>query len=116
MTKLEVLDQPLYGNSNIVFNGKPIFFPHFAESGIHKVRDIWDCETNNKTISNVIFNSLIDKRNWISQWTRLKKAITDDLKNILNEKESNISSSNQNLKHFKLQETYKIYDQKTTNQ
>jgi hypothetical protein len=25
MTKLEVLDQPLYGNSNIVFNGKPIF-------------------------------------------------------------------------------------------
>ena len=25
MTKLEVLEQPLYGNSNIVFNGKPIF-------------------------------------------------------------------------------------------
>jgi hypothetical protein len=23
MTKLEILDQPLYGNSNIVFNGKP---------------------------------------------------------------------------------------------
>jgi hypothetical protein len=27
MTKLEILDQPLYGNSNIVFNGKPIFSP-----------------------------------------------------------------------------------------
>ena len=25
MTKLEVLDQPVYGNSNIAFNGKPIF-------------------------------------------------------------------------------------------
>ena len=25
MTKLEVLDQPLYGNSNVVYNGKPIF-------------------------------------------------------------------------------------------
>jgi hypothetical protein len=47
MTKLEVLDQPLYGNSNIVFNGKPIFFQNFAKSGIQKVRDIWDCETNN---------------------------------------------------------------------
>jgi hypothetical protein len=25
MTKLEVLGQPLYGNSNIIFIGKPIF-------------------------------------------------------------------------------------------
>jgi hypothetical protein len=25
MTKLEVLDQSLYGNSNVVFNGKPNF-------------------------------------------------------------------------------------------
>ena len=112
MTKLEVLNQPLYGNSNIVFNGKPIFSPNFAQSGIHKVRDIWDCETNNFKDSNFIFNSLIDKRNWISQWTKLKKAITGDLKNILNENESNVSPSNQNLKPFKLQETYKICDKK----
>jgi hypothetical protein len=41
-----------------------------------KVHDIWYCETNNFKDSNLIFNSLIDKRNWISQWTRLKKAIT----------------------------------------
>jgi hypothetical protein len=114
MTKLEVLDKPLYGNSNIVFNGKPIFFQNFAQSGLHKdkVHDIWDCETNNFKDSNLIFNSLIDKRNWISQWTRLKKAITGDLKNILNENDGNISPSNQNLKPFKLQETYKIYDPK----
>jgi hypothetical protein len=81
MTKLEVLDQPLYGNSNIVFNGQPIFFPHV---------DVWDCETINFKDSNFIFNSLIDKRNWISQWTRLKKAIKGDLKNILHENERNI--------------------------
>ena len=99
------MDQPLYGNSNIVFNGKPIVFPKFAQSGIHKVCVIRDCETNNLKDSNFIFNSLFDKRNRISQWTRLKKAITGDLKNILNENENN-----QNLKHFKLQETYKIYD------
>ena len=36
MTKLEVLDQPLYGNSNIVFNGKPIFSQNFAQSGYIK--------------------------------------------------------------------------------
>ena len=108
MTKVEILDNHLYGNSNIVFNGKPIFFPKFAQSGIHKVRDIWDSETNNFKDSNFIFNSLIDKRNWISQWTRLKKAITGDLKHILHENESNVSPSNQNLKPFKLQETYKL--------
>ena len=106
MTKLEVLDQPLYDNSNIVFNGKPIVSQNFAQSGIHKVRDIWDCEKNNFKDSNFIFNTLIDKRNWISQWTRLKKAITGDLQNILNENENNVSPSNQNLTSFKLQETF----------
>jgi hypothetical protein len=35
-----------------------------------------------------------------------KKAITGDLKNILNENENNVSPSNQNLKSFKLQETF----------
>jgi hypothetical protein len=106
MTKLEVLDQPLNGNSNIVFNGEPIFPQTFAQSGIHKVRDIWDCEKNYFKDSNFIFNTLIDKRNWISQWTMLKKAITGDLKNILNENGNNVSPSNQNLKSFKLQETF----------
>ena len=101
MTKLlEVLDQPLYGNSNIVFNGKPISPPNFAQSGIHKVRDIWDCEKNNFKDSNFIFNTLIDKGNWISQWTRLKKAITGDLKNILNENENNVSPSTSKSKIF----------------
>jgi hypothetical protein len=65
--------------------------------------DIWGCEKNNFKNSNFIFNTLIDKRNWISQWTRLKGAITGDLKNILNENENNLSPSNQNLKSFKLQ-------------
>ena len=85
-----VLDQPLYDNSNIVFNGKLIVSQNFAQSGIHKVRDIWDCEKNNFKDSNFIFNALIDKRNWISQWTRFKKAITGDLQNILNENENTV--------------------------
>jgi hypothetical protein len=62
-----------------------------SQSGIHIVRDISDCEKNNLKDSNFIFNTLIDKRNWISQWTRLKKAITGDLKNILNENENNVT-------------------------
>jgi hypothetical protein len=35
MTKVERLDNHLYGNSNIVFNGKPIFFPN-----LHRVEYI----------------------------------------------------------------------------
>ena len=74
------------------FQWQAYFSPNFAQ-----VRDIWDCEKNNFKDSNFIFNTLIDKRNWISQWTRLKKAITGDLKNILNENENIVSPSNQNL-------------------
>jgi hypothetical protein len=87
--------------TQILFSMASLFFSKI----LHRVCDIWDCESINLKDSNFIFNSLFDKRNWISQWTRLKKAITGDLKNILNENESN-----QNLKPFKLQETYKIYD------
>ena len=95
--------------TQILFSMASLFFPQsFAQSGIHKVRYIWDCEKNNFKDSNFIFDTLIDKRNWISQWTRLKKAITGDLKHILHENESNVSPSNQNLKPFKLQETYKL--------
>ena len=83
----------------VLYKSKPIFFPNFVQGGIHKVLDIWNCETNNLKNSN--FNSLIDKRNWISQWTRLKKAITDVLKNIP-KKKVNIRPDNQSLKHFKL--------------
>jgi hypothetical protein len=67
--------------------------------------DCEDCEKNNFKDSNFIFNTLIDKRNWISQWMRLKRVITGDLKNILNENENIVSPSNQNLKSFKLQAT-----------
>ena len=58
------------------FQWQAYFSPNFAQSGIHKARDIWDCAKNNFKDSNFIFNTLIDKRNWISQWTRLKKTIT----------------------------------------
>jgi hypothetical protein len=92
--------------TQILFSMGSLFSPNFAKSGIHKVRDIWDCEKNNFKDSNFIFNTLIDKRNWISQWTRWKRAITGDLKNILNENENNVSPSNQNLKSFKLQATF----------
>jgi hypothetical protein len=84
--------------TQILFSMASLFFFKILQSGIQKVRDIWDCETNNFKDSNFIFNSLIDKTNWISQWTRLKKAITGDLKNILNENESNVSPSNLNYR------------------
>ena len=88
------------------FQWQAYFSPNFAQSGIHKVRDIWDCEKNYFKDSNFIFNTLIDNRNWISQWTRLKRAITGDFKNILNENENNVSPSNLNLNPFKLQLTF----------
>ena len=55
MTKLEVLDQPLYGNSNIIFIGKPIF-PQI----LHRVEYIKFVIYG--IVKNFIFNTLIDKK------------------------------------------------------
>ena len=101
----------LYMATQILFSMGSLFFPKILQRVEYIKFVIYGIvKKNNFKDSNFIFNSLIDKRNWISQWTRLKKAITGDLKHILHENESNVSPSNQNLKPFKLQETYKIYD------
>ena len=90
MTKPEVLDQPI--SPQILHR---VEYIKFVIYGIVK-----------KIILKIQILYLIHLRNWISQWTRLKKAITGGLRNILNGNENNVSPSNQNLKSFKLQETF----------
>lgn len=58
-----------------------LFFSSFSISGIQKIEDtcIWDDSTNFFKSSTEIFNSLYDRRNWISEYSRIKKAITQEL-------------------------------------
>jgi hypothetical protein len=51
-----------------------LFFSSFSISGIQKIEDtcIWDDSTNFFKSSTEIFNSLYDRRNWISEYSRIK--------------------------------------------
>ena len=44
-----------------------------------KIEDIWDDNTNLFKSSTEIFNSLYDRRNWISEYSRIKKTIPQEL-------------------------------------
>ena len=49
-TRNDILQENLFGNNSILIfgkikkqgNGKPLFYPHWAESGLKTVEDIWD--------------------------------------------------------------------------
>ena len=74
----EILDYPLFGSAKIQYKGKPLFIQNFAKSGMHKLKDIWDRERKNLKSDNLIFNKLSDKRNWISEWAKIKHSIPKD--------------------------------------
>lgn len=83
ITKEDILDLKLFGNANIIFDRKPLFFPSFSKSGIKTIRDIWDNDSNEFRICNDIFDKLFDKRNCISEYSRIKIAIPQKFIHIL---------------------------------
>ena len=83
VTKFEILDQPLFGNDNIRFNDKPLFLQSFSKSQIKYIKDIWNDELKAFHSENFIFDKLQDKRNWISEWTRIKRSIPKNFLQVL---------------------------------
>ena len=77
--KEDILDQNIFGNAKFSYNGNALFFSSFSLSGIQKNEDIWDDNTNFVKSSTEIFYSLYDRRNWISEYSRIKKAIPQEL-------------------------------------
>jgi hypothetical protein len=82
--KEDILDQNIFGNAKFSYNGNALFFSSFSLSDIQKIEDIWDDNTNCFKSSTEIFNSLYDRRNWISEYSRIKKAIPQELIRMLN--------------------------------
>ena len=37
-----ILDENIFGNSNIIFSHTPLWFESFSKSGFKKIKDIWD--------------------------------------------------------------------------
>ena len=73
----DILDKNIFGNSKNKFIRNPIFFQSFLRNNIFRINDIWDKNNNTFVDNQTIFNRLDDKRNWISEWAKIKKSIPE---------------------------------------
>lgn len=105
----EILEQRLFSNSNITFQNKPICFASFVKSNIKTIKDIWSTIENDFKNCNEIYNSLNDKRNCISEYARIKKAVPKEFVKI---SQGEIAVDlNSNRGHFlKLNRDLYLYD------
>jgi hypothetical protein len=85
------MDVNLFGNHNITFQNKALLIKSIAESNINSIGDI--CGHTNKAFKSEkeIFQSLQNKRNWISEWSKIKHCIPKQFINSL--KEGTINSN-----------------------
>ena len=74
-SKQDAYEEQLSGNKNITFNGKPLFMSNFAKSGFKRVKDLYLQNTMFLLSSDVIYNRLQYRGNWISVWYKVKSAL-----------------------------------------
>ena len=79
----EILKTQLFCNADIKFQRNSLFFKSFLRSNIHTIGDIWNEETKMFKDCNLIYNSLVDRRNCISEYSKIKAAIPDNFIKIL---------------------------------
>jgi exonuclease III len=87
----EIIAENLFGNHNITFQNKAILVKSFAESNMNSIGDIWDLKNKAFKSEREIFQSLQNKRNWISEWSKIKHCIPKQFINSL--KEGTINSN-----------------------
>ena len=73
----EVLNTQLFCNADIKFQRHSLFFKSFLRSHIHTIGDIWNKETKTFKDCDLIYSSLIDRRNCISEYSKIKASIPE---------------------------------------
>jgi hypothetical protein len=76
---MDVLHQTIFGNARLLFNRKPLFFKSFSKSGLKRISDIWDYQNKTFLDNITIYNKLQNKRNWISEWSKIKTSVPKEL-------------------------------------
>jgi hypothetical protein len=56
---------------------KPLGFTSFLQSNLRTINDIWDSNNTNFKSCHDIYNLLIDRRNCISEFSKIKKEIPE---------------------------------------
>jgi len=77
--QMDVLHQTIFGNARLLFNRKPLFFKSFSKNGLKRISDIWDYQNKTFLDSITIYNKLQNKRNWISEWSKIKTSVPKEL-------------------------------------
>jgi hypothetical protein len=70
----EFLTQPIWCNSNILINGQSICYRNWIDSGFMWIKDLYD-ENGSFIKSDIIYSRLGNKKNWISEYTAVRKAV-----------------------------------------
>ena len=79
----EIRNENLFCNENIKIRNKTLLFAHWENSGLRKIKHVWDYENNTWVAENVIRQRLIIKNNWMMEYLSLKNAIPKIWKNTL---------------------------------
>jgi hypothetical protein len=108
--KEDILDQNIFGNARFSYNGNALLFSSFSLSGMQKIEDIWDDNTHLFKSSTEIFNSLYHRRNWISEYSRIKKALTQELIRMLKSEPVELNAK-ANIP-FRIKNSYQFYKNK----
>ena len=61
-----------FGNARLPSNKKPLFFKLLSKSGLKRSSDIWDYQNETFLDNITMYNKLQNKRNWISDWFKLR--------------------------------------------
>ena len=93
-SKEDILHENLFGNYNIKINKNPLFLPHWAQSNLKQVKDVWDTETNGWKPAQMILQELQRKTNWIAEFNSIKRAIPQRWKTILQGQNPQITEKN----------------------
>jgi hypothetical protein len=68
-----ILKTRIFFTSSITFKNKPLEFTSFLQSNLRTINDIWVSNNTNFKSCHDIYNLLIDRRNCISEYSKIKE-------------------------------------------
>ena len=109
-TKTDILHVRLFGNCNITFQNKPLIFSSFLRSNIKTIQDIWDENSKQFIDCDLLYSQLIDRRNCISEYSKIKKCIPKDYLKFLKNENNDIENKTKSRNKMKLLNNLKLTD------
>ena len=107
-TKTDILHVRLFGNCNITFQNKPLIFSSFLKSNIKIIEDIWDENSKQFIDCDLLYSKLIDRRNCISKYSKIKKCTPKDYLNFLKNENNDIDNESKSRNKIKLLNNLKL--------